>query len=118
MHEALIDYALKKPGAERTFPFGPDVLVVKVMGKMFALTRRGEPYPSFNLKCEPTRALALRANHPAITPGYHMNKQHWNTVKLDGTLSLEEIQRLIDHSYELIVASLKKSECEALQRLS
>lgn len=118
MHEALIDYALSKPGAERTFPFGPDVLVIKVMGRMFALTRRGEPHPSFNLKCEPTRAIALRASYPAITPGYHMNKQHWNTVMLDGTLSSDELQRLIDHSYELILSSLRKSEREALQRLS
>lgn len=114
MHEALITHALSKPGAERTFPFGPDILVVKVRGKMFALTRRGGTFPSFNLKCDPNRSVALRAIYPAITPGYHMNKQHWNTVVLDGSLSLEELQRLIDHSYDLIVRSLKKQERQDL----
>ena len=114
MLQALIDYALAKPGAEPSFPFGPEVLVIKVMGKIFALTRRQEPHAIFNLKCDPTSALALRANFPAIKPGYHMNKQHWNTVELDGSLQFDELQRLIDHSYDLVTKSLTKAMRERL----
>jgi Uncharacterized protein conserved in bacteria len=118
MQQALIDYALSKPGAVPTLPFGPDTLVIKVMDKMFALTRRRqEAIPSFNLKCDPERAIALREAYPAITPGYHMNKRHWNTVALDGSLSLDEIQRLIDHSYELVVRSLSKTDRARLSTL-
>ncbi|MNK66741.1 hypothetical protein D3C87_860640 [compost metagenome] len=114
MHQTLIDYALSKKGAVPTLPFGPDVLVVKVMDKMFALTSRRDALPSFNLKCDPERAIALREAHAAIKPGYHMNKRHWNTVALDGSLTVDEIQRLIDHSYELIVRSLSKADRERL----
>lgn len=110
LHEALVDYALGKPGAEATFPFGPGVLVVKVRGKMFALTSQREPYPTFNLKCDPEQALILREAFPAVTPGYHMNKRHWNTISLDGSLSLEDLQRMVDHSYELVVRSLTKAD--------
>ena len=112
MQQTLIDYALSKPGAVPTQPFGPDVLVIKVMDKMFALTRRNGA--SFNLKCDPERALALREAYPAVTPGYHMNKRHWNTVALDGSLTLAELQQLIDHSYDLVVRSLKKADRERL----
>ncbi len=116
MPQRLIDYALSKPGAVPTLPFGPDVLVIKVMDKMFMLTRRGESVPSLNLKCDPERGLALREAYPAVTPGYHMNKRHWNTVALDGSLGEEEIQRMIDHSYELVVRSLKKAERQRLSQ--
>lgn len=110
MHQTLIDYALSKPGAEPTLPFGPEALVIKVRGKMFMLTSRGEPHPTMNLKCDPERALALREAHACITPGYHMNKRHWNTVTLDGSLPVDALQALIDHSYELVVRSLPKAE--------
>lgn len=116
MQQTLIDYALSKPGAVPTQPFGPDVLVIKVMDKMFALTRRDGA--SFNLKCDPERAIALREAHPAITPGWHMNKRHWNTVTLDGSLSREQLQQMIDHSYDLVVRSLKKAERERLAAIA
>ncbi len=114
MHQALIDYALSKPGAVASFPFGEGFLVFKVMGKMFALTSHRGAHPAFNLKCDPERAVALRETYPAITPGYHMNKQHWNTVALDGSLTVPELQRMVDHSYELVVRSLKKADRQQL----
>ena len=73
-------------GAEETYPFSPDATVFKVRGKIFAIAHLGGEPPSISLKCEPGLALQLRAEHPAITPGYHLNKRHWNTVKVDGSL--------------------------------
>ncbi|WP_035612131.1 MmcQ/YjbR family DNA-binding protein [Haloferula sp. BvORR071] len=106
----VIEYFLKKPSAEETTPFGPDVLVYKVGGKMFGLAVP-EDFPSrINLKCDPERAVMLREEHEAIIPGYHMNKRHWNTVILDNSLSAKLVRELIDHSYELVVASLPKAE--------
>lgn len=106
----VIEHFLSKPGAEETTPFGPDVLVYKVGGKMFALTVPDEFPSRINLKCDPERAVELREEHAAITPGYHMNKRHWNTVALDNSLSSKLVKELIDHSYELVVASLPKAE--------
>ena len=105
-----IEHFLSKPGAEETTPFGPDVLVYKVAGKMFALTQPDEFPAKVNLKCDPERAVTLREEHEAIAPGYHMNKRHWNTVTLDNSLSSKLVRDLIDHSYELVVASLPKAE--------
>jgi predicted DNA-binding protein (MmcQ/YjbR family) len=79
------------------------------MGKMFALTDLVDEF-SLNLKCDPERAIELREQHPAILPGYHMNKAHWNTVKMDGSLSQKLILELIDHSYNLVVSKLPKSK--------
>ena len=103
-----IAYFLSKPEVEETLPFGPDVLVYKVGGKMFALTEPDEFPPRINLKCDPDRAQVLRDEHPAITPGYHMNKRHWNTLVLDGSVPGELVRELIDHSYQLVFASLPK----------
>ena len=100
----LIAHCLAKPGAEETTPFGPDYLVYKVGGKMFALTSPDEFPPRVNLKCDPERALELRDRYEAIIPGYHMNKRHWNTLILDGSLPDQLIRELIDHSYQLVVA--------------
>jgi predicted DNA-binding protein (MmcQ/YjbR family) len=95
-------------------PFGDEVAVFKVGGKMFALVMlAGEP-GSVNLKCDPDRALELRARHDAIRPGYHMNKRHWNTVDLDGTVADEDLREMIDHSYDLVVGSLPRKQREAL----
>ena len=105
-----IAHFLSKPGAEETTPFGPDVLVYKVGGKMFALTQPDEFPARINLKCDPERAAGLRDEHDAIIPGYHMNKRHWNTLVLDGSLSTKLVRELIDHSYDLVVASLPKSQ--------
>jgi predicted DNA-binding protein (MmcQ/YjbR family) len=98
----LIAHCLAKPGAEETTPFGPDHLVYKVGGKMFALTSPDEFPPRVNLKCDPERALELRDRYEAIIPGYHMNKRHWNTLILDGTLPDTLVRDLIDHSYQLV----------------
>jgi len=98
----LIAHCLAKPGAEETTPFGPDHLVYKVGGKMFALTSPDEFPPRVNLKCDPERALELRDQYEAIIPGYHMNKRHWNTLILDGSLPEKLIRELIDHSYQLV----------------
>jgi predicted DNA-binding protein (MmcQ/YjbR family) len=98
----LIAHCLAKPGAEETTPFGPDHLVYKVGGKMFALTSPDEFPPRVNLKCDPERALELRDRYEAIIPGYHMNKRHWNTLILDGSLPDTLVRDLIDHSYQLV----------------
>lgn len=106
--EELREYCLSKPAATEEFPFGPDTLVFKVGGKLFALTNL-EGYPTtFNAKCDPERAIELRAQYPAIAPGWHMNKKHWNTVTLDGSLAASLVTELIDHSYELVSASLTR----------
>lgn len=114
--ETYRDYCLSKPGVTESCPFGPDTLVFKVMDKMFALSSI-DTFEFINLKCNPERAQELRANHPAIQPGYHMNKQHWNSVYVDGTLPDEMIYELIDYSYELIVDSLPKKLKEEWQAL-
>lgn len=104
-----IAHFLAKPGAEETTPFGPEVLVYKVGGKMFALTDPAAFPPRLNLKCDPERALELRHEFEGVIPGYHMNKKHWNTVTLDGSIPASLIAEWIDHSYDLVVASLPKS---------
>jgi predicted DNA-binding protein (MmcQ/YjbR family) len=104
----VVSHCLSKTGAEETTPFGPDTLVYKVGGKMFALTSPDEFPARVNLKCDPERALALRDEFEAIIPGYHMNKRHWNTLVLDGSLPSKLVRELIDHSYELVVKSLPK----------
>ena len=101
-----------KPGVSEDFPFGPDTLVFKVAGKLFALCRLKNDPLSINLKCEPELAELLRHKYDAVTPGYHMNKRHWNTVVLDGSVPGREVLELIDLSYSLVVKGLKKSERE------
>lgn len=114
---SLRDYCLSKKGATEDFPFGEDVLVFKVMGRMFALVNLAPLPLSANLKCDPERAVELRERHAAVQPGYHMNKQHWNTIVLDGSLADADVRAMVDHSYDLIVAGLKKKEREALAAL-
>ena len=106
--EQLRDYALSKPEAEETLPFGPDTLVFKVNGKMFLLTGFDNHPLQFNVKCDPDEALELREQYACIIPGFHMNKKHWNTVIIDGTLSLKQLQQLIDNSYQLVKKGKKK----------
>lgn len=114
--EAIRTYCLNKKGTEETMPFGDDTLVFKVMGKMFALTNL-EGELSLNLKCDPELALDLRERYPAVLPGYHMNKQHWNTIVMDGSVSKKQVCEWIDHSYNLVVSSLTKKLREALDGL-
>ncbi len=103
--EEIRDYCLSLKGAEEGFPFGDDTLVVKAGGKIFALINLGSP-PSVNLKCDPVKAIEIRESHPSVIPGYHMNKNHWNTLILDGSLPKDLIISLIDHSYDLVFNSL------------
>ena len=116
MHlDELRAYCLAKPATEETLPFGPDTLVFKAGGKMFALTGLDEADLRVNLKCDPDRAVELRDRHPEIRPGWHMNKKHWNTVYLEeGDLSDELVRELIDHSYALVIGSLTKKKREEL----
>jgi predicted DNA-binding protein (MmcQ/YjbR family) len=106
---------LDKKGTTEETPFGPEALVFKVMGKMFALIAWQESPLSMNLKCDPELALSLRERYPAITPGYHMNKKHGNTIRLDGTVPADEVWGLIDLSYDLVVKGLKKAERQKLE---
>lgn len=106
----LINCCLDLKGAEETTPFGPDVLVYKVCGKVFALTSPDEVPSRVNLKCDPDWALELRDEYEAIIPGFHMNKKHWNTVALDGSLPDNLIRELIDHSYHLVVKGMTKKQ--------
>jgi predicted DNA-binding protein (MmcQ/YjbR family) len=111
-------YCLQKTGATLDYPFGPEPAVFKVLGKMFALSDFIRPVPWLSLKCNPDWALALRDIYPAVKPGYHLNKEHWNTVELDGSISDGEVFRFIDHSYDLVVKSLKKGDRERLKNPS
>jgi predicted DNA-binding protein (MmcQ/YjbR family) len=106
------EYCLSKPGATEDTPFGPDVLVFKVSGKMFALAAVDEVPPSVNLKCDPDLALDLRDRYEQITPGYHMNKKHWNTVQMDGGVPDTEVRQMIDHSYDLVAKNLPKARAK------
>jgi len=106
--ETLSAYCMAKKGVEETFPFGEDTLVFKVMGKMFLLTSLSQRPLQFNAKCDPDRAVELREQYDAIRPGYHMNKQHWNTIIVDGSIPAKLLHQLIDDSYALIVQSLPK----------
>lgn len=105
---------LERPGAVEDFPFGPETSVFRVEGKMFALSALGREPLSVNLKCEPGLAEALRDAYPAVRPGWHMNKRHWNTVTLDGSMPDETILALIEDSYDLVVAAMSRAKREAL----
>jgi predicted DNA-binding protein (MmcQ/YjbR family) len=97
----LRDYCISKKGATESFPFGDDTLVFKAREKIFALVNLDGDL-SINLKCDPDLAIDLREKYSSVIPGYHMNKKHWNTVLLDGSVSDKEVFSWIDHSYELI----------------
>jgi predicted DNA-binding protein (MmcQ/YjbR family) len=108
--ESFREYCLAKPGATEETPFGEDVLVFKVAGKIFALAPLDEVPARANLKCDPDFALELRDRYEQVQPGYHMNKKHWNTVEIDGGIPNTELRKMIDHSYELVVKSLPKAQ--------
>jgi predicted DNA-binding protein (MmcQ/YjbR family) len=99
--ELLRDYCINKSQATEGFPFGENTLVFKVKGRIFALANLDGDL-SVNLKCDPGLALELREKYSAVTPGYHMNKKHWNTVILDGSVPDKEVFKWIDHSYDLV----------------
>jgi len=114
--EIIRTFCLSKKGVSEEFPFDEDTLVFKVMGKIFCLTSLDNPV-SVNLKCDPEKAVTLREEHEEIQPGYHMNKVHWNTVSLIGSLSDKFILDLIEHSYNLVVKGLSKTLKNELEQL-
>jgi predicted DNA-binding protein (MmcQ/YjbR family) len=101
--ESLRDHCIAMKGVTESFPFGEDTLVFKAGGKIFALVNLDGEL-SINLKCDPALAIELRERHSSVTPGYHMNKKHWNTVLIDGTIPDKEIYTWIDHSYKLVTS--------------
>ena len=101
-------------GVEETFPFGPENSVFKVQGKMFAVSRLGQIPLRVSLKCEPELAERLRQAHACVIPGYHLNKRHWNTVILDGSLADQAVADMIEDSYDLVVSGLPRSRRAAL----
>ena len=110
------EYCLSKPGSSEQVPFGPDVLVFKVGGKMFALAALDEMPATVNLKCDPDLALDLRDRYEQVTPGYHMNKKHWNTVEIEAGIPDVELRKMIDHSYELVIKRLPKAKATIAAR--
>ncbi|MFL5861732.1 MAG: MmcQ/YjbR family DNA-binding protein, partial [Solirubrobacteraceae bacterium] len=111
---ALRDVCLTFRGSEETFPFGFETSVFKVAGKVFALSRLAAEPLSVSVKCDPLLAQQLRAAHGAITPGYHLNKRHWNTILLDGTLPEQMVCDMIEDSYDLVVSGLSRARQRAL----
>jgi predicted DNA-binding protein (MmcQ/YjbR family) len=122
--DAVRELCLSFPGAYEDFPFGPETAVFKVRSpasagsavdpKMFALMQPGAEPPSVSLKCDPALAVQLRAAHPEIRGAWHLNKKHWNGVRLDGDLGNDAIRDMVEDSYDLVVASLPKGQREAL----
>jgi predicted DNA-binding protein (MmcQ/YjbR family) len=109
------DYLMQLPNAVLDYPFGADIHVYKVEGKIFAIYFCSDQVERINLKCAPVLAQELRTVFTEVTPGYHMNKKHWNTVDLKGNLPDSEIQKMIDHSYDLVVKSLPKAVKQKLR---
>ncbi len=113
--ELIRMHATAKKGVEECFPFDNETLVFKVMGKMFLLMSLEKQPLSFNAKSDPDKAIELRENFACVQPGYHMNKKHWNTITLDGSVSGNLIKQWIDDSYDLVVKSLTKKQQAELQ---
>jgi len=118
VYSKLSVYCTSKKGAVQDYPFGPEPLVMKVGGKMFALLSEHGQQDTVNisLKCDPIIAENLREQHKCVVAGYHLNKKHWNTVIVDGSLPLADLQAMVDHSYDLVFRSLTKSERESITK--
>jgi predicted DNA-binding protein (MmcQ/YjbR family) len=110
--DAIIEYCSAKEGVEACFPFNEDTLVFKVNGKMFLLVSITAQPVSFNVKCDPEKAVILRERYECITPGFHMSKSHWNTVTVDNTLTRKMLLEQIDHSYDLVRNGKAKSKAK------
>lgn len=108
--EKIESYLANFKGSESSYPFGPEALVYKVMGKMFALVSQGEPVPRVTLKCVPEDGAMLVGQFKSVVPGYYMNKKHWITISLQGELSEEMLTDLATHSYDLVVGKLTKRQ--------
>ena len=109
------EYCLGKLNTTEGTPFGETVLVFKVAGKMFALISLDDVPATANLKCDPDLALELRDRYEHVTPGYHMNKKHWNTVEIESGIPTTELRKMIDHSYELVAKSLPRGKRKKLE---
>jgi predicted DNA-binding protein (MmcQ/YjbR family) len=114
--DRVMTACVTKPGSVEDYPFGDEVAVFKVAGRMFALVSLGPEPGSVSLKCDPGLAADLRGRYAAIVPGYHLNKRHWNTVTLDGSVPDEEVLELVDHSYDLVLAGLTRTQRQNLGR--
>ena len=114
--ESFRTYCLIKKGVTEEFPFDAETLVLKVMGKMFALANVND-FASINLKCDPENAVELREKYAAVQPGYHMSKKHWNTVLIDGSIPDKLLRQWIDESYQLVVSGLTKTQKIALESM-
>lgn len=112
----LRDHCLATSGVTEEYPFGPGVLVMKVGGKIFAIIAEDDDPLTVSLKCEPEIAVVLRAAHDAVRPGYHLNKRHWNTVTLDGSIGDDQIREWVDDSYDLVVDGLPRRLREQIRR--
>lgn len=112
--EQIREHCLKKKGVTEEFPFNEDTLVFKVAGKIFLLASLETIPLQINLKCDPEKAIELREEYDSVQPGYHMNKKHWNTIIIDGTIPINKIFDWIDDSYLLVVAGLNKNERKML----
>jgi predicted DNA-binding protein (MmcQ/YjbR family) len=110
------EYCLSKPCATESTPFGPNVLVFKVSGKMFALAALDEVPTTVNLKCDPDLALELRDRYEQVRPGYHMNKKHWNTVGIESDIPDAELRKMVDYSYDLVAKRLPKPRAKVAAR--
>jgi predicted DNA-binding protein (MmcQ/YjbR family) len=110
------DYCLRKSHVTESTPFGADVLVFKVCGKIFALAALDEVPTRVNLKCDPDLALDLRDRYEQVTPGYHMNKRHWNTIEIEGSVPDPELRKMIDHSYDLVANRVPKPRAKFAPR--
>jgi predicted DNA-binding protein (MmcQ/YjbR family) len=108
--DGMLRFLNDRPGAVEDYPFGEEVAVFKVGGRVFALLALDSQPGSVSLKCDPTLAEALRDRYPSVTPGYHLNKRHWNTIQLDGSVPGDELAELVDHSWELVVAKLPRRD--------
>jgi predicted DNA-binding protein (MmcQ/YjbR family) len=112
--EEIRDHCLSKPATEESLPFGPDTLVYKVCGKAFLLMGLENDPLQFNVKCDPEKVQELRENFSCVLPGYHMNKKHWNTIVVDGSVPASQLRSWINDSYALVVAGLPKKTRDAL----
>jgi len=112
--ETLREYCMARSGATESFPFDEVTLVFKVGNKIFALADTESRPTTLALKCDPERAVQLRETYTAVVPGYHLNKKHWNTITIDGSIRSSEVQDWIDHSYELVRKSLPKAAKDLL----
>lgn len=115
--EFIREYCIAKPAVTESFPFDDDILVFKVVGKIFLLISLSNP-DSFNVKCNPEEAIKLREEFSEIVPGYHMNKNHWNTVYLNGRLTIKQLCGMIDDSYNLVIKGLPKKLKAELEKFS